>query len=102
MVFPVAIFQKLYFDEKDIAISYGAVGSIIGHEITHVFDDNGNLNNWWNDADKKKFKYKTAKIIKQFSKYKLYGKNINGELTQWENIADLRGCTITFHAFQKY
>jgi len=111
MCFPAAIFEEPYFDSKlkNIAMCYGAIGMTIGHEMTHAFDDkgslydhNGNLNNWWSDIDKKKFKLKTDKIVKQFDNYKLYGVNVNGELTQGENIADLGGCTIAFHAFQKY
>ena len=111
MVFPAAIFQKPFFDEdcSNMAMCYGGIGTVIAHEITHGFDDkgslydeNGNLNNWWCNDDRQKFKCKTDKLVKQFNNYKLYDKNVNGELTLGENIADLGGCTISFHAFQKY
>ena len=93
----------------DDAILYGIIGgSTFGHEITHGFDDqgsqydqNGNLNNWWTAEDLKKFKQKTGLIVSQFSKFKVGDKNVNGENTQGENIADLGGVVMGFEAFKK-
>ena len=93
----------------DDAILYGIIGgSTFGHEITHGFDDQGsqyddkgNLNNWWTLDDMKKFKAKTALIVSQFNKYKVGDKNVNGEATQGENIADLGGVVMGYEAFKK-
>ena len=93
----------------DDAILYGIIGgSTFGHEITHGFDDQGsqyddkgNLNNWWTKEDYAKFKAKTKLIVDQFSKFKIGNKNVNGEATQGENIADLGGVVMGFEAFKK-
>ncbi|MBC7523604.1 MAG: M13 family metallopeptidase [Flavobacterium sp.] len=93
----------------DDAILYGIIGgSTFGHEITHGFDDQGsqyddkgNLNNWWTPADLSKFKAKTALIVSQFSKFKVGDKNVNGDATQGENIADLGGVVMGYEAFKK-
>jgi len=93
----------------DDAVLYGIIGgSTFGHEITHGFDDqgsqydeNGNLNNWWTAEDLEKFKAKTVLIVNQFNKYKIENKNINGDATQGENIADLGGVVMGFEAFKK-
>ncbi|QSW89910.1 M13 family metallopeptidase [Flavobacterium endoglycinae] len=93
----------------DDAIIYGIIGgSFFGHEITHGFDDQGsqydekgNLNNWWTAEDLKKFKAKTKLIVSQYSKYSISGKNVNGDATQGENIADLGGVVMGYEAFQK-
>jgi len=93
----------------DDAILYGIIGgSTFGHEITHGFDDQGsqyddkgNLNNWWTKEDYAKFKAKTKLIVNQFSKFKIGDKNVNGEATQGENIADLGGVVMGFEAFKK-
>lgn len=93
----------------DDAILYGIIGgSTFGHEITHGFDDQGsqyddkgNLNNWWTKEDYAKFKAKTKLIVNQFSTYKIGDKNINGDATQGENIADLGGVVMGFEAFKK-
>ncbi len=93
----------------DDAILYGIIGgSTFGHEITHGFDDQGsqyddkgNLNNWWTPEDLKKFKQKTGLIMSQFNKFKVGDKNVNGENTQGENIADLGGVVVGFEAFKK-
>lgn len=109
MVFPAGIFQKPFFDEDKMVNSYGGIGTVIAHEITHGFDDkgslydaDGNLNNWWTKSDREKFMTKTKKIIEQYNNYKCYGVNVNGSLTQGENIADLGGVIVSFYAFQKY
>jgi putative endopeptidase len=93
----------------DDAILYGIIGgSFFGHEITHGFDDQGsqydekgNLNNWWTAEDLKKFKAKTKLIVDQYNKYAILGKNVNGDATQGENIADLGGVIMGYEAFQK-
>lgn len=93
----------------DDAILYGIIGgSTFGHEITHgfddqgsQFDDKGNLNNWWTAEDLKKFKQKTQLIVNQYSKYKVGDKNVNGDATQGENIADLGGVVMGYEAFKK-
>ena len=93
----------------DDAILYGIIGgSTFGHEITHGFDDQGsqyddkgNLNNWWTKEDYSKFKSKTKLIVDQFSKFKIGDKNVNGDATQGENIADLGGVVMGFEAFKK-
>ncbi|MEP6806529.1 MAG: M13 family metallopeptidase [Flavobacterium sp.] len=93
----------------DDAILYGIIGgSFFGHEITHGFDDQGsqyddkgNLNNWWTAEDLKKFKAKTQLIVNQYNKFSILGKNVNGDATQGENIADLGGVIMGYEAFQK-
>ena len=93
----------------DDAILYGIIGgSTFGHEITHGFDDQGsqydekgNLSNWWTPEDLKKFKAKTGLIVSQFNKFKVGDKNVNGDATQGENIADLGGVVMGYEAFKK-
>jgi len=108
IVFPAAILQPPFFDfEADDAVNYGSIGSVIGHEISHAFDDqgckydgDGNLNNWWTDEDRKAFKKLTSQLVAQYSSYSpLDGKNVNGELTLGENIADLSGMSIAYKAY---
>lgn len=109
IVFPAGILQPPFFDPNaEDALNYGGIGAVIGHEFSHGFDDkgskydgDGNLNNWWTDSDRAKFKVKTDQIVKQFNRFEvLPGVNINGELTQGENIADLAGLTLAFHALE--
>ncbi len=108
IVFPAAILQPPFFDfEADDAVNYGSIGSVIGHEISHAFDDqgskydgDGNLNNWWTDQDRAAFKKLTSQLVDQYNNYSpLDGKNINGELTLGENIADLSGMSIAYKAY---
>ncbi|PJE64549.1 MAG: peptidase M13 [Candidatus Ryanbacteria bacterium CG10_big_fil_rev_8_21_14_0_10_43_42] len=110
ILFPAAILQPPFFHERaDDALNYGAIGSVIGHELTHGFDDQGsqfdakgNRKNWWNEEDKRKFEEKAGMLVEQYNAYEvLPGKYINGELTLGENIADLGGLTIAYDAFQK-
>ncbi len=110
IVFPAGIMQPPFFDaEADDAINYGAIGSVIGHEITHGFDDQGcqfdstgNFKNWWTDEDKKKFDKKAKVIEEQFNNYTaIDDMKVNGALTLGENIADLGGLAIAFSAFKK-
>ena len=106
---PAALFQFPYFDmDADDAINYGGIGAVIGHEMTHGFDDMGrkydaagNLKNWWQPADNEMFKTKTAKLIHQFDQYVVNDAiHINGKLTLNENLADLGGITIAYDAFK--
>ena len=107
IVFPAAILQPPYFDPNaDDAYNYGSIGTVIGHEMTHGYDDqgrkydhNGNLNDWWTKTDSKKYNQKAKKIIEQYNKYKLFGTNIKGNLTQGENIADLGGLMVALTAY---
>ena len=107
IVFPAAILQPPFFDvESPTALNYGGIGAVIGHEISHAFDDqgsqydgDGNLNNWWTENDEKTFKELTEKLIAQYGEYQpLPGKNVNGKFTLGENIADLSGLTIAYKA----
>jgi putative endopeptidase len=109
IVFPAAILQPPFFDPyADEAVNYGAIGAVIGHEITHHFDDqgskfdaNGNLAEWWTPADVERFKALTAKVVKQYGEYEpLPGSKVNGELTLGENIADLAGLNIAYDAYR--
>ncbi len=108
--FPAAILQPPYFDAAaDDALNYGGIGSIIGHELTHGFDDQGckfdaagNMINWWTDQDKARFDERTKLLVKQFSAcVAVEDVHINGELTLGENIADLGGVAISFEAFKR-
>lgn len=110
IVFPAAILQFPFFDfNADDAINYGGIGAVIGHEMTHGFDDqgaqyaaDGNLKNWWTPEDEKKFKEKTNVLVKQFNAFTVLDSvHVNGELTLGENIADLGGLAIAYQAFKK-
>jgi len=108
VVFPAAILQPPFFDPKaDDALNYGAIGAVIGHELTHGYDDqgarfgpSGNMENWWSKADAKNFASLTGQLVKQYNGYKLQGEKINGNLTLGENIADLGGLNIAYDALQ--
>jgi putative endopeptidase len=110
IVFPAAIMQPPFFDPlADDAVNYGGMGAVIGHELTHGFDDQGsqydaegNLKQWWLEEDKKRFESNTAKLIKQYNEFNpLDSLTVNGQLTLGENIADLGGLTIAYAALQK-
>ena len=107
--FPAGILQPPFFNpEADDAANYGAIGVVIGHEMTHGFDDkgsqydkDGNLNNWWTEADKKNFDGRTSQMAAFFNKLEaLPGLKCNGELTLGENMADHGGLNVAFQAFQ--
>ncbi len=109
IVFPAGILQFPFFDAKaDDAINYGAIGMVIGHELTHGFDDQGrlydgagNLNNWWTDEDGKKFEKASSKLVAQYNAYTVLDSlHLNGSLTLGENIADLGGLSIAYDAFK--
>jgi predicted metalloendopeptidase len=109
IVFPAAILQSPFFsmDAPD-ALNYGGIGAVIGHEISHAFDDqgsrydgDGNLKNWWTEADRQAFEALTRKLIDQYKEYEpLPGQKVNGQLTLGENIADLSGLAIAYKAYQ--
>jgi putative endopeptidase len=109
IVFPAAILQPPFFDMKaDDAVNYGAIGAVIGHEISHGFDDEGSqfdgdgkLRNWWTDADRKAFEAITSKLVAQYNAYEpIKGSHVNGKLTLGENIADLSGLQIAYKAYK--
>ncbi len=110
IVFPAGILQPPFFDvDMDDAVNYGAIGVVIGHEMTHCYDDqgrkydeHGNLNDWWTDADAKAFEARAQKLADQYGAYEaLPGLKVNGRLTLGENIADLGGVTIAYDALQR-
>lgn len=110
IVFPAGILQPPFFDPKgDDAMNYGAIGAVIGHELTHGFDDEGrnydaegNLKDWWTKEDADKFTAKAKVIVEQFNNFVAIDTlKVNGQLTLGENIADLGGLTIAFHAYKK-
>ena len=109
IVFPAAILQPPFFDPKaDPAINYGGIGAVIGHEISHHFDDQGakydetgRLSDWWTEADVKAFEAAGKKLIAQYDAYEIFpGKFVKGEFTLGENIGDLAGLTIAYDAYQ--
>ena len=110
IVFPAGILQPQFYDPKrDDAYNYGAIGAVIGHEITHGFDDqgaqfdpHGNLKNWWTPEDLKNFQERGECVAKQFDGYEVEkGLHENGKLVEGESIADLGGATLAYAAFQK-
>ena len=109
IVFPAAILQPPFFNiNADEAVNYGAIGAVIGHEISHGFDDQGsqydgagNLRDWWTKEDHEHFKAKTEALVKQYSAYEpVAGYHVNGELTLGENIADNSGLAIAYKAYK--
>lgn len=110
IVFPAGILQPPFFNASaDDAINYGAIGAVIGHEITHGFDDQGsqfdaegNLKSWWTKEDRTKFEERAACVSRQFDGYEIQPNlNINGKLTLGENIADLGGLKMAYAAYMK-
>jgi putative endopeptidase len=110
ITFPAGILQPPFFNfEADDAINYGAIGGVIGHEITHGFDDQGsrydaegNLKMWWTDADRKNFEERTSCVVKQFDSYEVQpGVFMNGKLTLGENIGDFAGLTVAYDAYMR-
>ena len=109
IVFPAAILQPPFFTmAADDAVNYGAIGAVIGHEISHGFDDqgcqfdgSGNLRNWWSDSDHEAFSDRTKVLVEQYAAYEpVEGYHLNGELTLGENIADVSGLAVAFRAYQ--
>jgi putative endopeptidase len=110
IVFPAGILQFPFFDfEADDAINYGGIGAVIGHEMTHGFDDqgrqfaaDGNLKDWWTKADADKFKSRADEVVAQYNGYTVLDTlHVNGRLTLGENLADLGGLSIAYEAFTK-
>lgn len=107
IVFPAGILQLPFFDiENPKSLNFGGMGVVMGHEITHGFDDQGreydkfgNLHPWWNNKTIDKFKLRTDCFVKQYSNYTINGRNLNGKQTLGENIADNGGLKAAFHAF---
>lgn len=111
IVFPAAILQPPFFNfHADPAVNFGGIGAVIGHEMTHGFDDSGaefdgdgNLQNWWTASDKENFQNVNKALAEQFNKYEpVKGVFVNGIFTSGENIADLGGVNIAFDALQMY
>ncbi len=109
IVFPAAIMQPPFYDyQADAAVNYGGIGAVIGHEISHGFDDkgsqydkDGNLKSWWTDADRTAFDARTGALSAQYSKYEpLPGVKVNGDFTLGENIGDLGGINAAYDALQ--
>ncbi len=109
IVFPAGILQAPNFDAgADDAVNYGAIGSVIGHEISHGFDDAGsqydgagNLRNWWQPADRERFKARTRRLVAQYNAFEpVPGYHVNGALTLGENIADNAGLSIAYKAYR--
>ncbi len=109
IVFPAAILQPPFFDARaDDAVNYGGIGAVIGHEISHGFDDegrqfdgNGTLRDWWTADDDAKFRARAGRLTDQYSAFSpLPGMNVNGKLTLGENIGDLSGLAIAYRAYR--
>ena len=111
IVFPAAILQPPFFDpEADDAVNYGGIGAVIGHEIGHGFDDqgskydgDGNMVDWWTDADRAEFDKRAKALIAQYDAFapaQLPDQHVNGALTIGENIGDLGGLTIAHKAYK--
>ncbi|RZK31368.1 MAG: M13 family peptidase, partial [Hymenobacter sp.] len=110
IVFPAGILQPPFYNPKaDDAVNYGGIGAVIGHEMTHGFDDSGrqydakgNLRDWWTKEDGDKFTAKADMVGQQYSKFSpVDSVYVNGKLTMGENLADIGGLTIAYQAFQK-
>lgn len=110
IAFPAGILQFPFFDfGADDAVNYGGIGAVIGHEMTHGFDDNGsqyaadgNLKNWWTKEDNDKFRSRTAQVVEQYNGFTVLDTiHVNGRLTLGENLADLGGLSIAYEAFTK-
>jgi predicted metalloendopeptidase len=109
VVFPAAILQPPFFNlEADDAVNYGAIGAVIGHEMTHGFDDqgrksdgDGNLNDWWTKEDGEQFERRAQVMVAQYNQFSpIDTMKVNGQMTLGENIADLGGLTIAYAAYK--
>jgi putative endopeptidase len=110
IVFPAGILQPPFFDlTMDDAVNYGAIGVVIGHEMTHGYDDegrkfdgNGNLNDWWTPDDAKAFDARSQLVVDEYNSFEvLPGIHVNGKLTLGENLADLGGVHIAYDALER-
>ncbi|KAL7751203.1 hypothetical protein RI367_003409 [Sorochytrium milnesiophthora] len=116
IVFPAAILQPPFYypptkenPHGDVAVNLGGIGAVIGHEITHGYDDQGSeydargeLSNWWSEQDKKNFSERTKVIVEQYNGFKFFDQPVNGELTQGENVADVGGLSIAYATLKKW
>jgi putative endopeptidase len=109
IVFPAGILQPPYFDNNaDDALNYGGIGMVIGHELTHTFDDQGaqydkegNVNNWWTEDDYEKFKSRIQQVIDQYSTFTVLDSlHVKGAMTVGENTADIAGIAVAYDAFK--
>jgi putative endopeptidase len=110
IAFPAGILQPPFFDfSTDDAVNYGGIAAVIGHELTHGFDDkgrqyaaDGNLKDWWTQQDAERFKARATEVVEQFNAYTVNDTiHVNGKLTLGENLADLGGLNIAYEAFKK-
>lgn len=107
IVFPAGILQAPFYDARNAkSLNFGGMGVVMGHELTHAFDDqgrefdkDGNLHQWWNNKTVERFKERTACLAKQYAEYKINGKALNGKQTMGENIADNGGLKAAYRAF---
>lgn len=111
IVFPAGILQPPFFDpQADPAVNFGGIGAVIGHEMGHGFDDqgsksdaNGVLRNWWTEESRARFEQLVARLVEQYNAFEpIPGMNVNGKLTLGENIGDLGGLAIAYHAYHMY
>ncbi|MED6287746.1 endothelin converting enzyme-like 1, partial [Characodon lateralis] len=108
--FPAGILQPtLYNPEFPQSLNYGGIGAIIGHELTHGYDDwggqydrYGNLKQWWTQDSYRKFQRKAECIVKLYDNFTVYNQKVNGRLTLGENIADMGGLKLSYYAYQKW
>ncbi|XP_012171205.2 endothelin-converting enzyme homolog isoform X2 [Bombus terrestris] len=107
MVFPAGILQSPFYDmENPNSLNFGGIGVVMGHELTHAFDDqgreydlHGNLHQWWNNATIERFKNRTECFVEQYSNFEIHGRHVNGRQTLGENIADNGGLKAAYHAY---
>lgn len=110
IVFPAAILQPPFFNEHaDAAVNFGGMGAVIGHEMTHGFDDQGrkydsagNLRDWWTEADGLEYEKRSDVMVKQAEQFEVHGVAVKGKLTCGENIADLGGLKLAMRALEAY
>jgi putative endopeptidase len=108
IVFPAAILQHPFFDPSaDDAVNFGAMGAVVGHEMTHGFDDKGRkfnfagvLEDWWNEKDASEYEKRVQVMVDQANDFEVHGKAVQGKLTSGENIADLGGLRLALRALK--
>jgi putative endopeptidase len=108
IVFPAAILQYPLFDkDADDAVNFGAIGAVVGHEMTHAFDDKGRkfdfagtLTDWWTKEDATEYEKRVDVMVEQANSYQVHGQNVQGKLTSGENIADLGGLRLALRALK--
>jgi putative endopeptidase len=108
MIIPAGIIQKPFFGHTKVSRNFGALGSVIGHELTHGFDDqgrkfnpDGNLVPWWNSSDIKEYEHRAAKVRNYYASLSFMGMPVNGKLTLGENLADIGGLTLSLRALER-